>query len=174
LPGRISRYKGHVDFMHLVGALIHDFPNIHGLFVGGGRVGSRFQLELEALAEKTGIGDRITFTGCRLDIRDWMSASEVVFNLSNDPPEAFGRTVLESLCMGRPVIAWNHGGASEILAAMFPQGAVEPQDFQQLEARVREFLFNQPAVQRSNAFGLETSMSKHLAVYQDLMMEQPQ
>jgi glycosyltransferase involved in cell wall biosynthesis len=174
LPGRITRWKGHVDFMHLIGALIKDFPDIQGLFVGGGRAGSRYQLELEALAEKTGIGDRITFTGNRLDIRDWMCAAEIVFNLSNDPPEAFGRTVLEALCLGRPMIAWNHGGAAEILAAMFPRGAVNPLDFQQLEARAGEFLQAQPTVEASSAFSLESSMRKHSDVYQELMMEQSQ
>ncbi len=172
LPGRITRWKGHVDFMHLIGALKNDFPDVQGIFVGGGRAGSRYRLELEALAEKTGIGDRITFTGNRLDIRDWMSASELIFNLSNDPPEAFGRTVLESLCLGRPMIAWDHGGAAEILAAMFPQGAVTPLDFELLEARARQFLQQQPTVQASNAFSLETSMRKHLQVYQELMMDQ--
>ena len=101
-----------------------------------------------------------------------MSASELIFNLSNDPPEAFGRTVLESLCLGRPMIAWDHGGAAEILAAMFPQGAVTPLDFELLEARARQFLQQQPTVQASNAFSLETSMRKHLQVYQDLMMDQ--
>jgi glycosyltransferase involved in cell wall biosynthesis len=172
LPGRITRWKGHVDFMHLVKALTEDFPDVHGIFVGGGKAGSRYQLELEALADKTGIGDRITFTGNRLDIRDWMSASEIVFNLSNDPPEAFGRTVLESLCLGSPVIAWNHGGAAEILASMFPAGAVTPLDYPQLEKRTREFLAARPLVEKSNAFSLDSSMHKHLAVYQDLMRDQ--
>ncbi len=172
LPGRITRWKGHVDFMHLIAALKVDFPDIQGLSVGGGRVGSRYQLELEALAEKTGIGERMTFTGNRLDIRDWMSASEVVFNLSNDPPEAFGRTVLEALCLGRPMIAWDHGGAAEILAAMFPQGAVKPLDFELLETRTRKFLQQQPTVAASNAFSLETSMRRHLEVYQELMVDQ--
>jgi len=172
LPGRITRWKGHVDFMHLIGALAQDFPDIHGLFVGGGRAGSRYQLELETLADKTGIGDRITFTGNRLDIRDWMSASEIVFNLSNDPPEAFGRTVLEALRLGCPMIAWNHGGAAEILAMMFPRGAVDPLDYQQLQERSRDFLATRPVVQQSNAFGLELSMNKHFAVYQNLMRDQ--
>lgn len=172
LPGRITRWKGHVAFMHLIKALVEDFPNIQGLFVGGGKPGSRYQLELETLADKTGIGDRITFTGNRLDIRDWMSASEIVFNLSNDPPEAFGRTVLESLCLGRPLIAWDHGGAAEILASMFPQGAVDLLDYEQLEARTREFLASQPVVQESNAFTLKESMDKHLTVYQNLLRDQ--
>lgn len=172
LPGRITRWKGHVAFMHLVKDLVEDFPDIQGVFVGGGKPGSRYQLELETLADKTGIGDRITFTGSRLDMRDWMAAAEIVFNLSNDPPEAFGRTVLEALCLGRPMIAWNHGGAAEILAIMFPQGAVSLLDYPQLEVRTREFLAAQPKVLESSAFSLETSMASHLALYKNLLKDQ--
>jgi glycosyltransferase involved in cell wall biosynthesis len=169
LPGRVTRWKGHVDFLHLIDALQNDYPDVHGLIVGGCRAGSRYQAELETLTARMHIDDRLTFTGDRLDIRDWMAASELVFNLSNDPPEAFGRTVLETLCLGRPLIAWNHGGAAEILAEMFPQGAVTPLDYTALEQRARAFLDAPPRVAESKAFSLEESMRKHLAVYRDLM-----
>jgi glycosyltransferase involved in cell wall biosynthesis len=169
LPGRVTRWKGHVDFLHLIDALSRDIPDLQGLFVGGCKAGSRYQAELETLADKMGIRERITFTGDRMDIRDWMAASELVFNLSNDPPEAFGRTVLETLCLGRPMIAWNHGGAAEIMAAMFPAGAVEPLDFQGLEYRARAFLADPPEVAESQAFTLGESMKKHVDVYQELM-----
>ena len=173
LPGRVTRWKGHVDFMHLVAALKDDYPDLHGVIVGGCRAGSRYQAELEALAGRTGIGDRITFTGDRLDIRDWISSAEIVFNLSNDPPEAFGRTVLEALSLGRPMIAWNHGGASEILQQMFPEGAVRPLDYRALHALTRRFLTHSPSVSPSQAFSLEDSMQKHLAVYHSVTQDQP-
>jgi glycosyltransferase involved in cell wall biosynthesis len=169
LPGRVTRWKGHVDFLHLLSALASDLPDVHGLFVGGCRAGSRYEAELQTLAAKMGLGDRLTFTGDRLDIRDWMAESDIVFNLSNDPPEAFGRTVLESLCLGRPMIAWNHGGAAEIMAEMFPAGAVTPLDFLALESRARAFLDQAPLVEESDAFTLEESMNKHLDVYRSLM-----
>ena len=171
LPGRITRWKGHVDFMHLIGALAKTIPDIQGVFVGGGKPGSRYQLELETLAEKSGIEKHITFTGSRLDIRDWMAAAEIVFNLSNDPPEAFGRTVLEALCLGRPTIIWNHGGAAEIIATMFPDGAVELLNDAQLEERTRDFLKHSPVVAQSEAFSLTDSMAKHLALYEDLIRD---
>lgn len=169
LPGRVTRWKGHVDFLDLMARLAQDYPDAHGLIVGGCKAGSRYQAELETLADKMGLENRLTFTGDRLDIRDWMASSELVFNLSNDPPEAFGRTVLETLCLGRPLIAWDHGGAAEIMAAMFPQGAVAPLDFSELEARVRRFLDDPPTVSESGAFTLQESMNKHLAVYRDLI-----
>lgn len=174
LPGRVTRWKGHVDFMHLIGELAKNLPDIQGVFVGGGKPGSRYQLELETLAEKSGIDDRITFTGSRLDIRDWMASSEIVFNLSNDPPEAFGRTVLEALCLGRPTIIWNHGGAAEIIAGMFADGAVKLLDDPQLEARTRDFLTHAPVVKQSEAFSLAESMGKHLTLYENLMRDQVQ
>lgn len=170
LPGRVTRWKGHVDFLQLLSSL-SDVEDLQGVIVGGCRMGSRYLAELEALAGRYRLGNRITFTGDRLDIRDWMAESAVVVNLSNDPPEAFGRTVLESLCLGRPLVAWNHGGAAEIMAGMFPEGAVEPLDYDALEARVRSFLENPPKVQQSDAFSLEGSMSQHLELYRALLEE---
>ena len=168
LPGRVTRYKGHVDFFHLVGALAADYPDVHGLFVGSCKPGSRYQAELETLADKMGIAARMTFTGDRLDIREWMAASEVVYNLSNDPPEAFGRTVLEALRLGRPTIGWDHGGVAEILAGMFPEGALEPLDFDGLERKTRVFLDHPPCVEDRPVFTLEESMSRHLELYTEL------
>lgn len=168
MPGRVTRWKGHVDFLRLM-ARLNDIDDVHGLIVGGCRSGSRYLAELEALSERYGLESRITFTGDRLDIRDWMAASSLVYNLSNDPPEAFGRTVLESLCLGRPLLAWNHGGAAEIMARMFPEGAIEPLNLARLETRTREILGKPVTVARSNEFSLEASMAKHLHEYQRLL-----
>jgi glycosyltransferase involved in cell wall biosynthesis len=55
-------------------------------------------------------------------------------------PESFGRTVAEALSIGTPVVGYNHGGVAEILAAEFPAGAVEFQDFEELSAVVRQLL----------------------------------
>jgi glycosyltransferase involved in cell wall biosynthesis len=169
-PGRVTRWKGHVAFIQLM-AQLADVDDLHGVIVGGCRAGSRYRAELEALVGRYGLDDRITFTGDRLDIRDWMAASALALNLSDDPPEAFGRTVLETLCLGRPMVAWNHGGAAEIMAEMFPQGAVEPRNHHELESRVRAFLTAPPQVPPSNAFSLEYSMQRHLEVYEELLKE---
>jgi glycosyltransferase involved in cell wall biosynthesis len=173
LPGRVTRWKGHADFIMLVARLASVQPDIHGVCVGGCRPGSRYQAELESLAQQHDVLDRITFTGNRLDMRDWMAASEMVFNLSNDPPEAFGRTVLEALCLGQPVVAWNHGGAREILASMFPDGAIPPMDQAALFSRARHFLAEPPTVAASDAFSLTGSMQKTVDVYNALMESQP-
>jgi len=171
LPGRLSRYKGHPDFIELTAALLPEFPDLHGIIVGTAKPGSRYRDELEGLAERYGVLDRITFTGARMDIRDWLAASEIVFSLCNDPPEAFGRTIPESLHLGVPVIGWNHGGVQEVLAEVFPFGAVTPGNHSQLHERVRKFLRQPPSVVRSDAFGLRESMHKTLAVYKQAVTD---
>ncbi len=171
LPGRLSRYKGHADFIELVARLRALVPEIHGVIVGKARPGSRYRDELEGLAERYGVLDRITFTQARLDMRDWLAASEIVYSLCADPPEAFGRTVPEALHLGIPVIGWEHGGVQETLTAMFPRGAVTPGDRAALLERSLEFLRNAPEVSPSAAFGLQESMEKTMSVYQSALAE---
>lgn len=174
LPGRLSRYKGHTDFIELVAGLIPDVPDVHGVVVGTAKPGSRYRDELEGLAERYGVFDRITFTGARQDIRDWMATSEIVFSLCSDPPEAFGRTVPEALHLGVPVIGWDHGGVAETLATLFPQGAIPPGDRSELLSRSRAFLAHRPDVFENPAFGLRESMEKTMAVYQSAKLEKDQ
>ena len=171
LPGRLSRYKGHPDFIELIARLLPDFPDLQGVIVGKARPGSRYRDELEGLAERYGVLDRITFAGARTDMRDWLSTSDIVFSLCSDPPEAFGRTVPEALHLGVPVIGWNHGGVQEVLAEVFPAGAVPPGDHARLLERSREFLRQRPPVARNTAFGLQESMQKTMAVYHQALAE---
>jgi glycosyltransferase involved in cell wall biosynthesis len=171
LPGRLSRYKGHADFIELVAGLSQEFPDLHGIIVGKSRPGSRYRDELEGLAERFGILNRISFVGARLDMREWLSASEIVYSLCADPPEAFGRTIPESLHLGVPAIGWDHGGVKETLAALFPEGAVTPGNHLALLERSRAFLRNRPEVKPSSAFGLKESMKNTLAVYEAALSE---
>jgi len=165
LPGRLSRYKGHATFIELIAALKPAFDDIHAVILGRARPGSRYINELEGLAERHGVIDRLTFCGVRTDVRDWMSASSIVYNLCSDPPEAFGRTVPEALALGVPVIAWNHGGVREVLGEMFEAGAVEPDNLPALVEKTREFLQHAPVVEKSDAFSLGSSMDQTLGLY---------
>jgi glycosyltransferase involved in cell wall biosynthesis len=116
--------------------------------------------------------DRVSFVGPRTDMRDWLAASEIVYSLCADPPEAFGRTVPEALHLGVPVLGWNHGGVAETLAALFPAGAVRPGDREALLERSRAFLAQRPEVEPASAFGLNESMQNTLDVYRDVLEEQ--
>jgi glycosyltransferase involved in cell wall biosynthesis len=165
LPGRLSRYKGHATFIELLAVLQAEFSDIHAVILGRAKPGSRYINELEGLAESHGVTAKLTFCGARTDMRDWMSVSSLVFNLCSDPPEAFGRTVPEALSLGVPVIAWDHGGVHEILAEMFPDGAVDPDNLPALLQKTRDFLVRAPLVENSDAFSLQNSMQQTMSLY---------
>ena len=172
LPGRLSRYKGHATFVELLAALIFEYDDIHAVILGQTKPGSRYVAELEGLAERYGVSDRLTFCGVRTDMRDWMAASYVVFNLCSDPPEAFGRTMPEALSMGVPAIAWNHGGIKEILREMYPFGAVQADNFSALVQRTGIFLQQPPMVRECDAFSLSASMDQTLKLYQTALAKE--
>lgn len=52
-----------------------------------------------------------------------MAVSALVYSLSTQP-ESFGRTTLEALALGRPVVGYDHGGVGELLGQLFPAGRV--------------------------------------------------
>jgi len=132
LPGRITRLKGHHDFIDLLAALKARVPDIHGVVVGEAEARHRpYLAELQAAAKVRGVADDLTFTGHRGDLREIFSISALVLSLSTQP-EAFGRTVLEALALGVPVAGYAHGGVGELLSAMFPVGRVAPGDRQGL------------------------------------------
>ena len=168
LPGRLTRLKGHHDFLRLIDSLIGQHPEIHGLIVGGEDPRRKaYAEELRRQVIQMGLQNRITFTGHRTDMREIYAASNIVFSLSTKP-ESFGRTALEALSMGVPVIGYDHGGIGEILAQAFPQGAVLLGDESQLNSRVSELLVNDSMrfVQEFDQFQLSTMLDKTLALYQ--------
>jgi glycosyltransferase involved in cell wall biosynthesis len=169
LPGRLSRYKGHATFIDMLARLRSSYNDIHGVILGRAKPGSRYINELEGLAIRSGVSDDLTFVGARTDMRDWMAASCIVFNLCSDPPEAFGRTMPEALSLGVPVLAWNHGGVKEVLREMYPFGAVQADNLPALVHRAGTFLQQTPMVKQSDAFSLRASMDQTMNLYLDIL-----
>ncbi len=171
LPGRITRLKGHDSFIRLIKKLIESGEQVHGLVVGGAHSSKkRYMQELETQIQQFGLTEHITFTGNRDDIREIYAVSDLIFSLSNKP-ESFGRTVLEPLAMGRPVIAWDYGGVGEILDAMFPQGKVNKGDNQTLFKTTMEQLKLPSRPARENPFLLQTMLDSILELYREMANE---
>jgi glycosyltransferase involved in cell wall biosynthesis len=94
------------------------------LIVGGAHEKKQGYLdEVKALARQLGLDQHVKFTGHRSDLREILAVTDIVFSLSTQP-ESFGRTTLEALALGRPVVAYDHGGVGEQLRAIFPAGCV--------------------------------------------------
>jgi glycosyltransferase involved in cell wall biosynthesis len=168
LPGRISRWKGQHEFIDLIAALRQQHSRVHGLIVGESKAGKEklFQ-ELKAKVCQLGLESDITFTGHRGDVREVMAHSDIVMSLSQQP-EAFGRTTLEALSLGTPVIAYAHGGVAEQLAAILPAGQVVPGDLKAAVKLTSSWLQRPPVVPADHPFKLQTMLDNTLDVYQTL------
>lgn len=169
LPGRLSRWKGQLDFVEAIAEIRRHHTDVHGLIVGDTQAGkSSFQREIEQRIQQLGMQEHITLTGHRSDIREVMAISTIVMSLSQQP-EAFGRTTLEALSLGVPVIAYDHGGVAEQMKAILPQGLVANGDCRQLITRSLAWLQTIPQVPSQHPFQLQTMLENTLAVYQDAL-----
>ncbi len=168
LPGRLTRLKGHHAFIDLVATLRERGVAVHGLVVGGEDPRrAAYAADLYREVAQRGLGADITFAGHRADMREIYAVSDVVCSLSARP-ESFGRTVLEALSMGRPVIGYDHGGVGELLAELYPEGAVGLDAPQALAERAQAFLRQAPAVPREHRFTLGRMLAETLDLYEEL------
>ena len=166
LPARVTRWKGQEDFVQVIAGLHEKGVPAHGLIVGS--VESRrlsFQKELEQQVRGSGLQDHISFLGHRDDVKEIMSVSDIVMSLSREP-EAFGRISLEALSIGSRVVAYDHGGASEVLREMFPVGLVKPLSVKGAIDKVIELAREKPAVPNRPVFTLERMLNDTLDIYE--------
>lgn len=168
LPGRLSRLKGHEDFIDLMARLWAQGLAVRGLIVGGVEPRrQRYANELRRKVEAKGLDEAILFTGHRSDMREIYAVSTLVLSLSAQP-ESFGRTVLEALSLGRPVAGYAHGGVGEILARIYPAGLIPLGNLDALTERVGQLLAIAPLVPPEPVFPLQSMLDKTISLYERL------
>ncbi len=171
LPGRLTRWKGQQDLLHIIAKLKADYPQIHGVIVGEVHPRKQaFKQELQEQIEELGLQGDISFTGHRSDVAKIMQLSDIILSLSKEP-EAFGRVSLEGLALAKPVLGYAHGGVAEQLAALYPQGAIEPNNIEEAVIRLSQWLSQgAPAVGASiEPFTLQKMQQMTLEVYENLL-----
>lgn len=144
MPGRGTRLKGHAAALRLLAALRAEGTDARLWLPGVVEPGrAAYVAELRAQAAALGVAAQVVFDAPRDDLRDAFAHADLVLQLSSRP-EAFGRTVLEALAIGTPVLGWNHGGVGEVLQALYPAGAVDAGDEHALQARAQRLLAEPP------------------------------
>jgi glycosyltransferase involved in cell wall biosynthesis len=165
LPGRITRWKGQLDFIAIISKLKEEGLPVHGLIVGEPHPRKRaFLDEVVTAIEKLGLKESITLVGHRSDLREVMAVSDVVVSCSTDP-EAFGRVTLEALSLGKPVAGYDHGGVHEQLSALLPKGKVPMSDLKEMVNLLSEWSKSPVCPKAKNPFTLESMLQKTISVY---------
>lgn len=169
LPGRGTRLKGHGDALALLAAVRAAGRDARLLLPGAREPGRETYIaELEAQAAQLGIAGAVAFTAPTSAIACAYAASDLILQLSRKP-EAFGRTVVEALSVGRPVLGWAHGGVGELLAELQPRGAVPPFDLQALTATALGLLDDPPNPPATMPYTLSAMQDATLSLYQELV-----
>ena len=168
LPGRGTRLKGHADALRLLARLRGEGLDAR-LWMPGAREAGReaYIAELESLLHPLGIIDAVAMTPPIDAIAEAYAASDLVLQLSRKP-EAFGRTVVEALSVGRSVLGWDHGGVGELLRELQPRGAVAAFDEAALAAKARELLAQPPSPPATIPYTLQAMQEATLGLYAEL------
>jgi len=149
--GRIDTWKGFEVLLDSVAAMKEELPHLHVL-VAGGAVPGKEAFE-KSLAARAGAMDNVHWLGERYDMPELLADLDV-FVLPSTDPEPFASVMAEALASGVPVVATNHGGSPEMLAA-FPSKMyrlVHPRDPHALAKAVIDLMPKQrsdPEIRRS-------------------------
>lgn len=169
LPGRGTRLKGHAEALRLLAAL-HAAGCPATLALPGSREPGRerYIAELEAQARELGVADAVRFEPPREDMAAAYRDCDLVLQLSTQP-EAFGRTVVEALACGRPVVGWDLGGVGESLRRHFPAGRVPPGDHATLRDTTLSLLAAPATIPPILAPTLADMQANTLKVYESIV-----
>ncbi len=168
LPGRITRLKGHEDFIELISRLKRRGLPVHGLIVGGASASKqRYLQKLRYRVRSMGMEADIGFTGQRDDLKNILAISNLVLSLSTQP-ESFGRTTLEALRLGVPTAGYDHGGVGEILRTIYPAGLLPLGSIDEACQRIALLLQNPEPVPTGDFFPRQNMLDQTLALYEQL------
>jgi glycosyltransferase involved in cell wall biosynthesis len=128
LAGRLTRWKGQLVLIDAA-ARLKARGNKDFLIVLAGDAQGRdsYVAEIEAAIARNSLQKNVRIVGHCDDMPAAYLACDLAAAPSQDP-EAFGRTAVEPQIMGRPVLASNHGGATETVVDGQTGWLVKPDD----------------------------------------------
>lgn len=151
--GRLQRWKGTHVFLEAAAEVRKQIPDVRFLVVGGTLFGldSDYEKELHTLAIELNLNNSLQFTGHRNDARRLMAAADMIVH-SSILPDSFNTVVLEAMAIGKPVIATNDGGHTEIIESGKTGLLVEPGNHHLLANAIIQLIQNESErIQMGNA-----------------------
>ena len=170
IAGRISPLKDFKKIIYLAKSIKENSKHSFKVLIAGEAKGKHVKYldELKNIINDEGLSDDIYFLNYRKDIKDIYAISSITFNTSNKP-ESFGRSVLEPLSIGIPTIGYNRGGVKEILEQLYPYGAVEPNNEEELLDKTLNILDgNNTDININDKFLTSDMCSKTLNLYKEI------
>jgi glycosyltransferase involved in cell wall biosynthesis len=176
--GLLIDRKRPLGFVDAVAAFIGRHPDIPvmGLLFGvPGREAPNLDQAVLQRAQALGIGDHIRLMGYRQPVEPWMQAIDVL--LVPAVREPFGRTLIEAMFLGTPVVATDDGGNPEaiehgvngiLVRPETPDAFVEPIHRLITDLGYRCSLVEAAHSRACATYDVETHVARLTAIYQRL------
>lgn len=146
LVGRIVKGKGQKEFILAAKEVLKTKPGAKFVITGdaAGEKDGYFE-EVMELVKKEGMSEKVAFTGWRKDIKSVIADFDILIQASTTFPEGFGLTLIEAMALGKPVIATDIPGPSDIIRSGETGFLIPPGDVHAMAEKI-EYLLNNPAV----------------------------
>ncbi len=171
--GRLEPVKGYDTFLRAAALLRARQPTPHFLLAGEGEEESR----LKHLARELRVEDRVLFLGWQKEIPDILSALDLFVLPSRN--EGMGRTLVQAMAMGKPIVATRVGGVPEVLGEGEAGLLVPPDDPVQLAQAIEQLLddtelarkLGEAGKRRAPAYSAERMVAQIESLYESLLLE---
>ena len=137
LPARPSSWKGHLILLRALARLEH--LKVAIVLLGAGDFNTGYAEMLEKTSVELGLGANVRITTSSRDMPAALMLADVVV-MPSIHPEPFGRIAIEAQAMGRPVIAFDHGGARETIFEGKTGWLAQPNDIDSLSENLKTAL----------------------------------
>jgi glycosyltransferase involved in cell wall biosynthesis len=176
LPARPTLWKGQEVMIAAMAKLTHKDAVL--ILVGAGAGRDAFQSKLMAVIANHNMQGRVILAPETNDMPAAMMLADVVV-MPSLTPEPFGRVAIEAQAMGRPVVAFDHGGAVESIIAGTTGWLAKPADVDDLATAVDTALSLKPRARQQYSkrarqhvlddFTTDLMKSKTLTIYRKLL-----
>lgn len=177
----INEQKRQQMLIEALGALRRTHPRAIALIVGeADNVERPYLQQLHTKVHQLGLEEAVIFLGFESEIGNIYAVSDVLVMCMAD--EGWGRSTVEAMAMGVPVVVPRSGGATEILSDEGGGLLFEPDDVVDLERQVRAVL-NDEALRRqlsaagprtASRYSCEANVDAIVAMYDELAVESGQ
>ena len=176
LPARATSWKGHEILIQALAQLSDKDAILMLLGIEDGP--PAYAEKLRTMAVRYGLGASVRIGAGSRDMPAALMLADVVA-MPSIKPEPFGRVAIEALAMGRPVVAFRHGGAVESIDEGRTGWLADPlsvdslaealQTALSLTPRKRRALAKDARQQMTDQFSKDMMCERTLAVYKSLL-----
>jgi len=168
--GRFVNVKGCFDFLEACKLVVKEFPDARFLMAGDGYLKN----EIEGRIRENLMEDKIFLLGYREDVPAIMRGIDLFVLTSHN--EGLGMVLIEAMASGRPIVATDVGGVSDVVLDGVTGILVPSEEPDKIAAGIKKVLsspelserFGAAAKERAQLFDIENTVKETINLYKEI------